>query len=266
LINKNFLICLTGLPASGKSTFANKLKEIIEKKLNKYKVKIIDPDRIRESINPREFDPSKEEIVRKKNLEEIKKSLEEGYIVISDDLNYYTSMRHDLKEIAENLDLSYFIIYISTPINICIKWNEKRGKPIPNEVIREVDKKFDNFSRYNWDDPIVNYDLSKKLDLNQKIEEIFYIFNQKIKKSQIIKEKKKKNTHPQTKYKERLDIFTRKVVSEILQTISDDNIKKELIKLRKIFVKNNLKKSIEEREIMAIFKKYLEKRLNFKIT
>ncbi|MFX0069512.1 MAG: hypothetical protein ACFFAO_00260 [Candidatus Hermodarchaeota archaeon] len=32
LFKKNFLICLVGLPASGKSTFAQRFKEIIEKK------------------------------------------------------------------------------------------------------------------------------------------------------------------------------------------------------------------------------------------
>ena len=44
LVNRNFLICLTGLPASGKTTFAKVLKLILEKRLTDLSVQIIDPD------------------------------------------------------------------------------------------------------------------------------------------------------------------------------------------------------------------------------
>ncbi|MFX1258837.1 MAG: adenylyl-sulfate kinase, partial [Promethearchaeota archaeon] len=105
MVKNNFLICLTGLPASGKTTFANQLKDIIEKRINNFKVKVVDPDKIRGNLTPHEFNYNNEQIIRKKNLEDIQNGLKQGYIVISDDLNYYTSMRHDLKEIAENLGL-----------------------------------------------------------------------------------------------------------------------------------------------------------------
>ena len=102
IITKNFLIILTGLPASGKTTFARMLKKGLEKKINSHKIKIIDPDEIRTSLSYGKFDPTKEQIVREKNLAKVEKSLKEGYIVISDDLNYYTSMRHDLKNISDD--------------------------------------------------------------------------------------------------------------------------------------------------------------------
>ena len=69
----NYLICLVGLPASGKSTFAQKFKEIIEQKSDDNSVIIIDPDIIRESITPGDFNHKKEKSVRKKNLKSIKK-------------------------------------------------------------------------------------------------------------------------------------------------------------------------------------------------
>ncbi|GAH04672.1 unnamed protein product [marine sediment metagenome] len=93
LVNKNFLICLTGLPASGKTTFASKLKEILEKKFTKLTVSIIDPDIIRHTMAPNKFNYTLEPIVRERNLTEITKELSKGNIVISDDLNYYSSMR-----------------------------------------------------------------------------------------------------------------------------------------------------------------------------
>ncbi|MCK4382114.1 MAG: adenylyl-sulfate kinase, partial [Candidatus Lokiarchaeota archaeon] len=87
LVNKNFLICLTGLPASGKTTFANKLKEILEKRFTKLTVSIIDPDIIRHTMAPNKFNYTLEPIVRERNLTEITKELSKGNIVISDDLN-----------------------------------------------------------------------------------------------------------------------------------------------------------------------------------
>ncbi|MEJ2250570.1 MAG: adenylyl-sulfate kinase [Candidatus Lokiarchaeota archaeon] len=123
---KNYLVILTGLPASGKSTLSNLLKNLLEEK-EKFKIKIIDPDNIRKKLMGNEFKPELEKEVRKANLKNVRKYLKEGAIVISDDLNYYTSMRHDLKEIAEDLNLPYYIIFISTPMAICIEWSDIMG-------------------------------------------------------------------------------------------------------------------------------------------
>ena len=53
----NYLLCFAGLPASGKTTFASIIKESIERHQPQFKVKIIDPDIIRNSINSGKFDP-----------------------------------------------------------------------------------------------------------------------------------------------------------------------------------------------------------------
>ena len=60
LIKDNFLICLVGLPASGKTTFAYQLKGTIEKNIENFNVIIIDPDKIRDQLSPNKFDHSKE--------------------------------------------------------------------------------------------------------------------------------------------------------------------------------------------------------------
>ncbi|MHA1487012.1 MAG: AAA family ATPase, partial [Promethearchaeota archaeon] len=91
----NFLIILVGLPASGKTTFAYKLKEKLESDFQN-NVKIIDPDIIRDKAFPNRFDFKNEPKIREKNIKSVRKHLIEGHIVISDDLNYYSSMRHDL--------------------------------------------------------------------------------------------------------------------------------------------------------------------------
>ena len=262
----NFLICLAGLPASGKSTFANQLKELLEKRFNNMKVKIIDPDKIRENIVPGEFDHNKEQIVRKKNLESVKKELDSGFIVINDDLNYYTSMRHDLKDIAENLGLKYFIIHISTPLEICIKWNEERGKPIPNSVIINISKKFDDFGKYNWDIPIVSYDLSKLKDLNQYIERLINLFIQKLKILKLKTEKKEFIKQTLSLDNEKLDRITRKIVGDLLRNPKYRSLKNKIIKYRKMYLKMRANTVLSESDVEKTFKQYLEKNLNINIS
>ncbi|MBN1214628.1 MAG: adenylyl-sulfate kinase [Candidatus Lokiarchaeota archaeon] len=171
-LKNNFLICLTGLPASGKSIFAKKLKEGLSRIQNNFETIIIDTDKIRHSLYDKEFNHKKEILVREKNLKLIEKNLIEKKIVISDDLNYYSSMRHELREISSNLKLRMFIIYIATPFNICIEWNKKRGYTIPDNVIFNINRKFDSFQKYKWDQPDYTVDMSKELNLDKLISDI----------------------------------------------------------------------------------------------
>ncbi|MFX1417346.1 MAG: AAA family ATPase [Promethearchaeota archaeon] len=265
MINQNFLICLAGLPASGKSTFAISLKKVIEERYNNLKVKIIDPDIIRQKLTPNKFNYEKESIVRRENLKIIRNELEKGNIVISDDLNYYSSMRHDLKNIANTLNLKFFIIYIATPIDFCLKWNKLRGEPIPSEIINKIRDKFDKFTKYNWDYPIATYDLSKILDLNNLIRKL-------LDELEIKMVFKKKNLKPKKKaifpdvYNENLDKITRTFVGSLINNPDYSHLKNKFIKLRKTYVKKNKNIAKSEAEIAKNFKIYLEKTLNIKIS
>ena len=81
----NFIICLSGLPASGKTTFSINLKKGLERELKNLKVKIVDPDMIRIELTSNEFNHNIEPLVREKNLNLIKEGVKSGFIVISDD-------------------------------------------------------------------------------------------------------------------------------------------------------------------------------------
>lgn len=262
---ENFLICLTGLPASGKSTFAKLLKKKILSKQNQFDVDIIDPDVIRSSITDNSFDPKKEELVRRKNLNEIEFSLKQKRIVISDDINYYTSMRHELKEIAKRFDISFFIIYISTPLNTCLNWNERRGTPIPNKVILKIAKRFDSFEKYKWEKPDLIIDLSEIDDINPIIDEFLEYINIKLKRDSFLGKKKKADKSRQKNYNEKLDSFTREVVGEILSQKELQNKKDEILQKRKEFIQNNLDDDLTQMEIKKNFKKFLGKTLDLDI-
>lgn len=266
VVNKNFLVCLTGLPASGKTTFAIILKQKIEEAFDTYAVKIIDPDIIRQSITPDKFEYKFEPEVRKKNLMEIEKELYNGSIVISDDLNYYTSMRHDLKKLADNFKIYFFIIKISTPVKICLKWNKLRGKPIPNKIIKDINKKFDDFGKYNWDNPEEIYDLSQIYDLNKEIEDLVERIKNKIEFLKEPLDKKQNLKEFSNLDNQNLDKITRVYVGKLLQHSEFSSMKKSIIKTRKLYIKLYKNKLLKEPDITKSFKEYLEKRLNILIS
>lgn len=264
LINDNFLICLVGLPASGKTTFAYQLKETIENIIENFKVIIIDPDKIRDQLSPKKFDHSREQIVRGRYFKAINTSLKDNNIVISDDLNYYSSMRHDLKEIADRLEIRFFIIHIATPLKTCLSWNKKRGKPIPNKVIKKVYNKSDTFDKYNWDNPIIEYDPSSDHSNKEKLDEVLSTIIEKLifeltSERQIEKLSKDSNIN-----NEKLDRVTREIVGDLLRNPMYKSFKNKIIVYRKLFVKDNLNRTISEKELSISFKKYLEKSLDIK--
>ena len=258
---RNYLIILCGLPASGKSTFARKFKSILENVRGQAIVSIVDPDKIRKNLYSGNFNHKKESIVRKRNLKNIRKALKSGFIVISDDLNYYTSMRHDLKEVAKKVDSSFYIIHISTPMSQCIIWNEKRGKPIPNNVVRNINQKFDLFDTYSWDKPIISIDLSEITNLEEKIKNILKIIEQDIK---LTSEQYKKSVlkKPMNRYKERLDQVTRKIVNQYASDLKQSPLIPQIIRLRKVFIKENLNNEMSNLDITNQFKLFLKTQIN----
>lgn len=261
----NFVVCLAGLPASGKSTFAIKLKKLLEPKFTPVVVKIIDPDRIRQTISPDNFDYKLESKVREHYLTEIRKELQKGTIVISDNLNYYNSMRHDLKKLAMNFQVSFFIVHISTPFNVCLKWNTKRGRPIPNKVIKKINKKFDSFGKYKWDHPLAEFDISQIQNLDEEIENLVNTLIQKIESTSLIQEDAKKSEGRFNINNENIDRFTRIFVGAILQGSEFLHLRKSILKARKLFIKLNKNSSLSNYEITQNFRVFLERSLDIDI-
>ena len=250
-----------GLPASGKTTFANILKE----NLNLYfqnEIKIIDPDLLRDIISPEKFDFLNEPSIREETLEKVKKYLKKGLIVISDDLNYYTSMRHDLKSIADGLCINFYIIYISASLELCLKRNENRGKPIPDVVIQKIHNKFDNFKKYKWDYPFKTYISTQISDPVKFVGELIKKITEDIdKKSYKTSVKKTRNSSDL----EAIDLVTRKYVGSLLNTPQFRSHKDKILKYRRYFLKNKTNSLSDTEAILEDFKRYLAKNLKIKL-
>jgi O-phosphoseryl-tRNA(Sec) kinase len=256
---------LVGLPSSGKSTIAEILKDLIEKRYKNFQVMIVDPDKIRNSVTPNKFIHQKEQLVRKKSLNDIRSGLNQGFIVVSDDLNYYTSMRHDLKQIAEENEINYFFLHIATPLQICIDWNKERGEPIPQDVIYKINEKFDSFNNYNWDNPIQTIDPSKFDNLQDQIDKLLNIIERNLTTLPLDSHLKGKKTDKE-QYHETLDRITRIVVGNI---INDENYQpfiNKISKMRKEFIKRNLKIVMTETQISENFLKFIKRYLNIEFS
>ena len=250
-----------GLPASGKTTFAH----ILKKKLSLYfrsEVKIIDPDLLRDALSPKIFDFQNEPRIREETLEKVRKYLKKGLIVISDDLNYFTSMRHDLKSIADDLDINFYIIHISTPLELCLKRNENRGKPIPNNVIQKIHDKIDNFKKYRWDYPLKTYYSTQSSDSVKFIEDLI---------NKIAEDLKKTYTHTTVRKSlhssnlEALDLITRKYVGKLLNDPQNLSHKDDILKHRRFYIKEKSNNLSDTKVTLEDFKRYLARNLTINL-
>ncbi len=250
-----------GLPASGKTTFA----KILKKKLNLHfqvEVKIIDPDLLRDILSTKSFDFQNEPRIREETLGKVRKYLKKGMIVISDDLNYYTSMRHDLKSIAVDLGTNFYIIHISTPLELCLKRNENRGKPIPNTVIQKIHNKFDNFKKYRWDYTLKTYNSTQSSDPVKFTEDLINQIADDLNKNKY-KTTVRKSLHSSNL--EALDLITRKYVGRLLYVPHNRSHKDEILKYRRFYIKKKTKNLSDAKELLEDFKRYLAKNLNINL-
>jgi len=159
-----YLLIMCGLPSSGKTTISRSVAALFEDK-HGVPTMVISSDDFREmlSYSAMGFQPEREASVKSFYEKAIAAALEQGFLVISDDMNYYKSMRSDLRQIAKRSNADYDIVYVDTPVEQAVKWNQERGSPIPSSLIEEINQKFDPpKGDYKWDTPIAVVDPSKR--------------------------------------------------------------------------------------------------------
>ena len=254
----SILILLIGLPASGKSVLAEKLKNELKNKHGLNEVYIIDTDIIRFRLFGSDFCHTNEKFAVDEKNNKVFEKLSPGNIIIVDDLHYLTSMRHRFYEMCLKKVALYIPIYLSTPVSQCKKWNKKRGLPVPQKVIDEVASKFDiPGKKYLWDRTLLNFDPTSQ-KMNEIVEKSLQFIEEKLKKEinntsdnkslqkiQIIKVEKSKEISSFDK-KSRViihNIIIKAYTDEILREIgkyidfSSPNFTKEISTYRKKFIK-----------------------------
>ncbi len=242
--NTRFFIILVGIPASGKSMFAQQFKQnLINKGLNEETIKIIDTDQIREVLYGKDFNPDNEAFVITEKYKTIDQFSQESSVrfIIVDDLNYLTSQRKRLHDIAKKHQMVSFVIFFDCPLEKALLNNKKRApNEVPEYVIRRIHSKLDiPGKKYVWDKFNYRYLCNDDFPNKSILEDII---NAMIVHSQASKSNEKQ-TLEQIEYQEgsknrkldyhQIDLITRKILTEMIQnvrekcSIDDESILKE---------------------------------------
>ncbi|MGB5963260.1 MAG: ATP-binding protein [Coleofasciculaceae cyanobacterium] len=127
------LIChfLIGPPGCGKSTFANLLTQYSE-------AKIISTDKIRLSLFGDESIQGDWSLIEEKVITQIHNYIISEKPVIYDATNVKKEWRCSLLKQVNNQNVKWIAWYLQTPLEICKKWNKKRNRQVPEEVIEAL--------------------------------------------------------------------------------------------------------------------------------
>lgn len=127
------LLCLKGLPASGKSTYAKELESKGWGRTNK--------DDIRKLNFPNyEFKDEKKVIAIENGM--IKAHLSAGRNVVVDNTHFNPRHQQRLEAIAKEFNADFEVMFIDTPLEECIKRNRKRTDSVPMEAILNMYRKY----------------------------------------------------------------------------------------------------------------------------
>jgi O-phosphoseryl-tRNA(Sec) kinase len=218
-----FILALCGLPASGKSALADAIQKALD-----FEVEIVRTDDWRDDSYYTDWKPEKEKPVREAAIAKVEKLVSEGKSVIHDDTNYYTSMRHELFQIALENQFGFAIIHITTPVATALQWNHDRpDSKIPDSVIEDIFERFDRPGRrYLWDNSDLEIDMEKQ-EIDAVVPEIIEIL------------KKLKPTLDQSpdvitgsEYN-KVDTLTRRIVSSFLEEHPALRGKREVSRVRR---------------------------------
>lgn len=132
------LIILQGLPASGKSTYANNYKQTVDPN-----VKIVNCESIRKQLglmnSYHTLKNNLEYLVENERDSQIVKYLSNGHNVISDDTNLNDNTMRHLINLAHNNTSKVIIKPLNTSVHECVRRNNDRNiSRHPNDQVPNV--------------------------------------------------------------------------------------------------------------------------------
>jgi selenocysteine-specific elongation factor len=251
--NYPYLLIMCGLPSSGKTTISKNVASLLED-THGISTMVISSDDFRDmlSYSSKGFKPERETSVKILYEKAIATGLENGFLVISDDMNYYKSMRSDLRQLAKRAEADYDIVYVDTPVEQAIKWNQERGSPIPSSLIEEINQKLDPpKGDYQWDTPLAVVDPSE-----QSSEEIANtIISAVLKRLENPKRSKPKKTVEDEKSirAKGIERETRKSMMEVMTRYKNPDLGISLSGIRKEVVKKALADGSKPMDAVELF-------------
>jgi len=125
------LICLVGLPASGKSYYAKQLSE-------QYNAKIYSSDNFREELFGDINECNRNEELFKELYKRVKYSLSNKENVILDSTNLSYKKRKAILEEMKKYNCENICYLIATPYEKCLEQNIHRDRKVPEHIIRKM--------------------------------------------------------------------------------------------------------------------------------
>lgn len=128
------LLLLKGLPASGKTTYAETLVDDGWLRVNK--------DDLRAMLNNGKWSKSNEGFVLSLRDEIIIRGLVSGKNVVVDDTNLDPKHAIQLRSIAEDFDADFEEKFFDVPLEVCVSRNEARYDSVPTKVILNMYERY----------------------------------------------------------------------------------------------------------------------------
>lgn len=175
------LITFTGLPSSGKTTWAKKLHALLQAKIDASKVGnqpghnytiIYHSD---DSLNiPHETytDSTLEKNARGTQMTAVKRDLSRTNIVILDSMAYIKGFRYQLYCESKGVSSPHCVVHVVNPVETCLEWNEKSDNPWDPELIKQLNMRYEEPNETTkWDSPL--FTVVSDYDEEMPIEEIW---------------------------------------------------------------------------------------------
>lgn len=122
------VMILSGLPASGKSTYAKQLVDMFGwKRINK--------DDLRAMVDNSKWSEKNEKLIVKLRNDLLLRFLQDGYSVVIDDTNFAKTHVDTIKEICAGELVECEVLFFDTPLYECIERDAKREKQVGKKVI-----------------------------------------------------------------------------------------------------------------------------------
>ncbi|MEN2975136.1 MAG: adenylyl-sulfate kinase [Candidatus Caldarchaeales archaeon] len=134
-MSKGFILWLTGLPASGKTTIALKLKDILSSR--GLKVEVLDGDEVRRWLSPEEKFSREDRERHLRRVAYVSMLLARNdVIVLASFVSPYRNIRNEARRLAEDNKVKFVEVYVKCSLETCMKRDPKGlyGKALRNEI------------------------------------------------------------------------------------------------------------------------------------
>lgn len=158
------LITFTGLPCSGKTTWAKKLISLLEARIedakatngpgHNYKIIYHSDETLGISHNTY-VESSTEKHSRGTQMSAVKRDLSRTTIVILDSLSYIKGFRYQLFCEAKGVVTPHCVVQVMNPLEKCLEWNANHNSQWDEQLISQLQMRYEEPNADSrWDSPL----------------------------------------------------------------------------------------------------------------